>query len=171
MPKDALDELILKLAVGDRSALDGVYMFARTPVYSYALSLLKSTHDAEDVLQDTLLEVWRSAPRYKSMGKPMAWIITIARSFCLKKLGEVRTLTLDEVENVVSDSPLPSEDAAVIRACMEKLCEDEREIILLHAAGLKHREIAKILNRPLSTVLSRYQRAVKKLQKELEGAL
>jgi RNA polymerase sigma-70 factor (ECF subfamily) len=59
----------------------------------------------------------------------------------------------------------------VIAACMEQLTEQERQIVALHAlAGFKHREIAAILRLPLPTVLSKYNRALKKLRQHLEGS-
>ena len=60
----------------------------------------------------------------------------------------------------------------VTRAVMAKLRDDEREIVMLHAvAGMKHREIASMLELPLSTVLSKYNRALKKLKKLLGDML
>ena len=59
-------------------------------------------------------------------------------------------------------------DAMVLRSALEILKEDERQIVLLHAsAGLKHREIAADLQMPLATVLSKYNRAIKKLKQYL----
>ncbi len=57
------------------------------------------------------------------------------------------------------------EDKALIQTCMESLSDEERQILVLHAvAGFKHREIAKILGLKLSTVLSKYHRAIKKMK-------
>ena len=59
-------------------------------------------------------------------------------------------------------------DAMVLKSALEILKEDERQIVLLHAsAGLKHREIAADLQMPLATVLSKYNRAIKKLKQYL----
>ena len=59
-------------------------------------------------------------------------------------------------------------DAMALRAALELLKEDERQIVLLHAsAGLKHREIAASLGMPLATVLSKYNRSIKKLKQNL----
>ena len=63
------------------------------------------------------------------------------------------------------------EDKLVIRDCMNKLSDEERQIVVLHAvSGFKHREIADILEIPLSTVLSKYSRAVKKFKISYEEA-
>lgn len=168
-----LDEQIKAIAMGDKSALAALYECAKTPIYAYALSVVKSRQDAEDVLQDVLLEIWRSSPSYVSMGKPMAWIITITRSICLMKLrARSRTasepLDLDLLGDKVSSEMSP-EDRFVLRSCLEELSESEREIVILHAvSGLKHKETAKLLGLPLSTVLSKYNRAIKKLRKTLQ---
>ena len=61
-----------------------------------------------------------------------------------------------------------AEDHMVLTSAFEVLAEEERTIVLLHAAsGFKHREISELLNKPLATVLSKYRRAIKKLQDEL----
>ena len=61
-------------------------------------------------------------------------------------------------------------DIVVLKAALQILTEEERQIVTLHAlSGCKHREIAEILQIPLPTVLSKYHRALKKLKKELEG--
>lgn len=168
-----LDEQIKAVAMGDKSALAALYECAKTSVYAYALSVVKSRQDAEDVLQDVLLEIWRSAPSYVSMGKPMAWIITITRSICLMKLRK-RSRTADEpldlsILGEKVSNELSPEDRIVLKSCLEELSEREREIVILHAvSGLKHKEIAKLLGLPLSTVLSKYNRAIHRLRKTLQ---
>ena len=170
MPND-IDEIIRKLADGDMSALADLYSAVGARVYGYCLSMLKNRHDAEDALSDTILEAARYSKSYRPMGKPTAWVIRIARSVCVTKLRERKRLSDAPPEDFdVVDPSCKIEDAAALRACFNSLGDDEREIIVLHAAvGLKHREIAGLLGCPLSTALSRYQRAVKKLEKALYG--
>jgi len=63
---------------------------------------------------------------------------------------------------------MDSEDRLVVSACLSELSDEERQAVVLHAvAGLKHREIAKLMNVPLSTELSKYNRALEKLKKTL----
>lgn len=168
-----LDVQIAAIARGDKSALAALYRSTCSGVYSYALSVLKNRHDAEDVLQDTFLKIYESAESYKSMGKPMAWVITIARSLCLMKLREQRRYSDEPAEDIlvsVPDTGIGPEASAIIRTCIECLEDDEREMVIMHAvSGLRHREIAEILGKPLSTVLSKYQRSIKKLKILLEG--
>jgi RNA polymerase sigma-70 factor (ECF subfamily) len=62
------------------------------------------------------------------------------------------------------------EDRHLLQIAMAALTDEERRVVLLHAVtGLKHREIAALLELPLATVLSKYHRAIKKLKKQLEG--
>ena len=170
MPNNSVDKTIELIANGDKGALADLYGQAKTQVYSYALSVLKNRSDAEDALSETFLEIWRCAPAYRPKGKPMAWIITITKNLCYMKLRERRKFSDEpaDFDSLVDQSALSPEDRATIFAVIEDLDEAEREVIILHAiVGLKHREIAKILSAPLSTVLSRYQRAIGKLKKTL----
>ncbi|MDY2700577.1 MAG: RNA polymerase sigma factor [Lachnospiraceae bacterium] len=169
---DRLDACLSKIAAGNRDSLAELYNHTKTSVYSFALSVLKNTQDAEDVLHDCYLAVYSAAASYHSSGKPLAWILTITRNLCLQRLrsqqrtaylSEEEWLNLTEGANVVS-----TEDRLILRECLYTLTDEERQVIVLHAvSGFRHREIAQLLELPLSTVLSKYNRAVKKLRKRL----
>ena len=170
----ALHQALTALAAGDQDAIGQVYEHSRAAVYALALSLLKNRQDAEDILHDTYLQIFRVADRYDRMGRPLPWILTIARNQA-KMLLRRRTYMetpVEELEFFEGEDPfLTAEDRIVLRAAMEQLEDDEREIIMLHAvAGLKHREIAAQLERPLATVISRYHRAIRKLKAIIEEA-
>lgn len=167
------DDLILRLATGDRDALAELYEETRTAVYGFSLSILKNTADAEDVLHDTYVNLYTAAASYKSKGNPMAWILTISRNLALMKLRQrKRFADLEPHEwETAAVAVGPSEDRPLLQAALKHLSEEERQVILLHAlSGLKHREIAVLLNLALPTVLSKYHRALKKLRKFMEGA-
>ena len=170
---EELDSLLYAVAAENRDALERLYRRTCASVYSFALSVLKDPHDAEDVLQETYLAIWRGAAGYASRGKPMAWMMTVTRNLCLQRLRErekTADLSQDEWESRVPDpDTLSPEDKTVLRTCMEQLSDGERQIVALHAvAGLRHRQIAALLELPLSTVLSRYARAIKKLKQYLQ---
>lgn len=126
-------------------------------------------------MQETYLKIWTSAAAYHSQGKPLAWMFTIARNLCYMKFREQKRqadMGLDDLNGEeTGEVCLPLEnlaDAMVLKSALEILKEDERQIVLLHAsAGLKHREIAADLQMPLATVLSKYNRAIKKLKQYL----
>ena len=168
-PSGTLDGYIDRMAKGDTQALEQLYRAAAPGVYAYALSILKNSHDAEDVLQDTFLSVHKGAASYRSQEKPMAWILTIAKNLCLKRLQERQRsgrTPLDEF--TLRDDKVSTDDKLLIEACMNVLSDEERQIVVLHAvSGFKYREIATMLSLPLSTVLSKYHRALKKMKASL----
>ena len=141
-------------------------------MYATALSYLKDPHRAEDITHDTFIRIWDCSPRYVSVGSPMAWILTIARNLSLMEIRRgTRETTLGEEEwcTVPADSPrVTPEDRIVLEEALASLSDDERRVIMLHVtSGLKHREIAALLDLPLSTVLSKYSRAMRKLRRAL----
>ena len=124
-------------------------------------------------MQDTYVQLVSGAADYRPKGRPRGFIMAVARNLSLMRLRENRrfpggdedeTLEIPAEENEVSRS----EDRMVLDCAMQVLGEEERQVVMLHAvAGMKHRETASLLGLPLSTVLSRYHRALAKLQKAL----
>lgn len=169
-----LDELLSGVAAGDREALAQLYRRTRTAVYGLALSYVKNAHDAQDVTQDTFVRVWDSAYQYKPQGSPMGWLLAVARNLALMKLRQGSRqgqLEDEEWDAIPAESPaVTPEDRQVLQQAMAALTDEERQVVMLHAVtGLKHREIAHLLEMPLATVLSKYHRALKKLRVQLEG--
>ena len=165
-----LEQLVVQTGRGDREAFALLYGRARGAVYALALSLLHDAHEAQDVAQDVFVRVWEGAPAYCPQGSPMAWLLTIARNLALARLRRgVRQVELGEEEwnAIPAQAPgISPED----RQALAGLGEEERQIVLLHAvAGLKHREIARLLEKPLSTVLSKYHRGLGKLRSLMKG--
>lgn len=163
-----VDECIYAVAQGDDLALERLYNYTSSAVYAFALSVLKNVDDAKDVLHDVYIKVYESAHNYISHGKPMAWMFTIAKNLCYTSFRQRSRFVdiLDEdLERQFADEPSSSEDKMVIMQMLTSLSEEERQIVVMHAmSGLKHREIAQVLGLPLATVLSKYNRAIKKLQ-------
>ena len=169
-----LDGCIFNMARGDSSGLDGLYAKTKSAVFGFILSIVKNFHDAEDVMQDCYVTIYINSPQYISENKPMAWILTVARNLSLKKLKEKQRTELigdEDIEKYYRERSLSSgniaEDRFFLSEIINGLSDEEREILILHAvAGLRHRETAKLLDLPLATVLSKYNRAIKKLQKK-----
>ena len=171
-PEGRLEERLLPLVgQGDSEAFEVLYRSTEKAVYALALSILKNAHDAEDIVQETYLKVRAAAHLYVPQGKPLAWLFTITKNLCRDLLrGQSRTEAApDGAEDDLRFSYVSDPtDRLVLEAALKALGEEERQVVLLHAAsGLKHREIARDLGLPLSTVLSRYSRALKKLQRYL----
>lgn len=168
-----LEKCIVNLANGKSDYLDELYSLIKSDVYAYALSKSLPKLDAEDIMQDTFMHIYKNARLYTPKGKPMAWIMTIEtnlinRYYQLKR----REVNIDNdiLEATIIDDNNYSEssiNSRIINDILNKLDEEERQIIVLHiVSNMKFREIAGVLNKPLSTVLSKYNRAFKKLKKE-----
>ena len=165
------DELILKIAQGDQDAFHKLYEETSSLVFGYALSILKDKHNAEDVMQDTYIKVYSNAASYTPKEKPMAWILTITRNLSLMKFRQKQHDNIDDDQyHSVLDMPhIHSENKLLVDHLLNKLSEEEREIVMLHAMSeLKHREIAHLMSLPLSTVLSKYNRAIAKLREYIK---
>lgn len=168
----ALDEnLILRMADGDKSAFTELYRQTSSAVYGFALSILRNKYDAEDVMHDAFIRIYTSAVTYKPAGKPLTWILTIVRNLCYSRIRAGKVCEdISEYENLAGACADDSVDRIVLEQAMQILEADERQIVVLHAlTGLKHREIAEIIDAPVGTVLSKYNRALRKMRKELEG--
>ena len=171
---EAMEQCLLGIGEQDLKALEEFYYRTSTSVYGFALSVLKNTQDAEDVMHDLYILVWSAAGKYHADGKPMAWVLTIKRNLCLQKLREYRKqsdIPREDWEVYISNNgQMSAEDKLVLTECLKNLSDEERQIVMLHAvSGFKHREIARLLEMPLSTVLSKYNRAMKKLRKIYGG--
>lgn len=169
-----LDGLLHRVGQGDREAFAQLYGLTRGAVYALALSLLGDAQEAQDVSQDVFVRVWESAPSYRSQGSPMAWLLTVARNLARTRLRQGgRQVGLEDEEwkaLPAADPDVSPEDRVVLQGALTALDAGERRVILLHAvAGLKHREIAQLLELPLSTVLSKYHRGLKKLKSLMKG--
>ena len=169
-----LQQLLIHIAGGEREALAELYQRTRSAVYGLALSYLKNAHDAQDLTQDVYVQVWDRAEQYQLTGSPMGWLLAVCRNLCLMRLRrEERHAALSEEEwdaIPARECGLDADERALLQGALASLADEERRIVLLHAVtGLKHREIAALLELPLPTILSKYHRALKKMRSFLEG--
>ena len=167
--REDLESLLLGVAAEDSHSLEELYHRTRTAVYGLVLSYLKHPQDAEDVTQDAFVRIWDTAASYRPQGKPMAWVLTITRNLAISRLrehGRTEPLVQEDWQDRLADNPaVTHEDRMMLEAVLSALSDEERQIVTLHAlTGLRHREIAALLGLPLPTVLSKYSRALKKLQ-------
>ena len=168
-----LDECLRQMAEKDMNALNDFYHHTKDSVYAYALSVLKNPYDAQDVLHDCYLSVYANADQYHSNGKPLAWVFTIVKNLCLMKLrkqSRISDISEQEWEGFIqTKTEMRTEDKLLLKECLFQLNDEERQIVTLHAvAGFKHWEIARQLDLPLATVLSKYHRSMKKLKEYIK---
>lgn len=168
------DRLIKRVAKYDSIAFEQLYNDSSGAVFGLAMSILRNKSDADDVVQDTFISIYNNASKYKGKGKAMAWIFTIARNNALMKIRERKKhshIDLDDVydtgEEVTFEEDMYKEN--LISVLLETLKDDERQIVVMHAmSSLKHKEIASIMDMPISTVLSKYKRSLEKLRNRME---
>lgn len=170
-----LDEnLIIRMGRGDADAFKELYVQTSGVVYGFALSILKNRQDAEDVMHDVYIKIYHSAVTYRPKGKPLAWILTIVKNLSYNRIRSGK-LCQD-----ISEYEIPADEDGtgrvmnklVLEKALQILNFEDRQIVILHAlTGLKHREIADILELPLGTVITRYNRALKKMKTEIEGGV
>ena len=170
-PDGRLDEALLpRVGQGDMAAFEELYVQTEKAVYALALSILQNPDDARDVAQDVYLKVRAAAHLYVPQGKPLAWLFTITKNLCRDLQRARRADQAPEgMENDLNFSYVSDPiDKLVLEAALKSLGPEDRQVVLLHAvSGMKHREIARELGLPISTVLSRYNRALKKLKRYL----
>ena len=170
-----IEKCLISLANGDIDAMNLLYAEIKKDIYAFALSKVCNKFDAEDIFQDTFIRIYENAKLYSPKGKPMAWIFTIEvnvinRYYQVKSKREA--IDLDLVINTIQDCKCEdtlsnnSISNDFLRNLLNNLNDLEREVISLHIVSeLKFREIAELLNMPLSTILSKYNRAIKKIKK------
>ena len=165
-------ELFVDISKGNKDAFYLLYQKTSSSVYGFLLSILANKEDAEDLLQETYIKIRLHAHNYQHQGKPLAWILTIAKNLAYMKLREKKKASYTDIEDIqlaLDFSPIKNiEDRMVLETAFQSLNEDERQIVILHAiSGLKHKEISELLQKPIATVLSKYNRSLKKLKKQL----
>ena len=173
MNRKRLEELSNSLKKGEESALTGIYEETNRLVFSIALSILKDTQLAEDIMQDTFMKIRSSIDYYQAGTNFGAWIGQVAKNLALMEYRKrKREVIVDpnEKEYMFGSVSYEFKEAnPFLAAALEILSEEERQVVLMHVnSDLKHREIAEIINKPIGTVLWLYNRAIKKLRIYLE---
>ena len=170
--KQKLQYLLLELQNGNNDAMDEIYSLTQKAVYSMALSVVKNTEEAKDLMMNTYLKVIQKINYFTPFTNGYAWILTIAKNLSInesKKLNRASVTDFNEMEFVATTSDIDS-DIPIFKLAKKYLNEIELQILLLHiVSGYKHREIARFLDKPLGTVLWTYNNSIKKLKKHLGG--
>lgn len=185
MPEDADRDLFRRMARGDESALAELYDACAERVHTIAFWILRDTDEAEDVVEETFWQVWRSAAQFDGRrAAGSTWLMMIARSRALDRLRSRRrradwtaspstaSALLDEAEGrqaeVPSSRPERMERRSELFSALGALPEEQRQAIeLAFFDGLSHAEIAAQTSQPLGTVKTRIRLAMQKLREGL----
>ena len=164
-----LDECLGKIASDDMDGFRQLYELTSHILYGFSLSIVKNEYIAQDCMHDSYIKIIEAAKNYVSKAKPLAWMLTITRNTCLQNLRENRKRVNFSDEQwmlqATEDDDVSAVDRELLNQCLNQLDDKERQIVMLHSlTGYKFKEIAQLLKLPLSTVLSKHNRAIKKLQ-------
>jgi RNA polymerase sigma-70 factor (ECF subfamily) len=175
---DELRALSDRLAKGDRGALEILFTRFAGSALAAAVRVLRSRSEAEEVVQDTFLEVWRRAMHYQPERSAFeTWLVTIARSRAIDRLRTrdaqaraAKGVEVHEPEHQPTADELLQKGRLVqwLQRSMLRLPPDQRETLeLAYREGLTQAEIAKRTGTPLGTVKTRMRLATRKLHELL----
>jgi RNA polymerase sigma-70 factor (ECF subfamily) len=165
-------ESLMRIGRRDENAMENIFRRYSGPVYSVALRVLHDTGQAEDVLQEVFLQLWRNPTAFdQDRGSLGAWLMVIARNRAIDLLR--RRKPSDSVDDVVLASSINVADEAERNVMMEKVhralaelpSEQRKSLELAYFEGLSHTEIASRTGDPLGTVKTRIRQALITLRK------
>jgi len=163
-----------RTARGDRAAFRLVYEATSLKLYGIVVRILGRRDLADEILQEVYARVWQRAGDFNtSSGSPITWLAAIARNLALDEARRKTPRSIEEFPEVLQlpsdDDPLAtlerSQDYLRLRACLDRLEPDKREIVLLvYYFGMTREEIASRINRPVATVKTWLRRSLAQLR-------
>ena len=173
-------DLLKAVASHDDAALGRLYDRYRVILFGLLMRILNNREEAEDVLQEVFLQVWRRAADFdENRGRPFTWLVTLTRS---RGIDRLRTLAARErvavaaatdeseaVSDAASDAFRSEQRGLVTNALAQLPDEQQRPLMLAYFDGLTQTEIAARLGAPLGTVKTRMRTGMMKLREMLAG--
>ncbi len=178
------EQLIARFQQGDLQAFDVLVRRYKDQLLNFVYRFVGNRSDAEDIVQETFLRVYKNKHYYKEIAKFSTWVYTIASNLAKTELRRRKRHKIFSVSNFVNeerDYDIPDRDHSperkvdgtlkedIIQKAIEKLPPKFKEVIILRdVQGFAYEEISQILNIPLGTVKSRVNRGRLKLQEDLK---
>jgi RNA polymerase sigma-70 factor (ECF subfamily) len=190
-----LSRLLARSGLGDRAAFATLYERTSSHLFAVVLRIHRDRAQAEDILQEVYVNVWRAASSFDAaQSQPLTWLTSIARNRAIDSLRRKHTQPQlrtagppadgaeseddDVYETVADDAPGPLDllsraaDARALAACMEQLSATQRQsLALAFFQGLSHAEVAEQMRQPLGTIKSWLRRSLVALKGCLERAV
>jgi RNA polymerase sigma-70 factor (ECF subfamily) len=176
-------ELISGYLAGDEDALEELIRRHIQPVYTFIYRYVGSPDEAQDILQDVFIRVWKNIKKYNPTKSFRVWIFTIAKNASLDWIKKKKAVPFSAFE--MGDESLSFEDTLatpepnaeellekdyseeVLAKAMSSLTPVYRNVLVLRSTGLMFKEISEVVGKPLDTVKSQYRRALESLKKVL----
>ena len=180
-PAQEDDVALLKaIAARNEAALAQLYDRYRAILFGLLMRILNNREEAEDVLQEVFLQVWRKATDFdENRGRPFTWLVTLARS---RGIDRLRTLAArervaetsarevsEETSDAATDAFKSEQRGLVTKALSQLPDEQKRPLMLAYFDGLTQSEIAARLGAPLGTVKTRMRTGLISLRELLAG--
>jgi RNA polymerase sigma-70 factor (ECF subfamily) len=178
--RSQLAAALARVAAGDRAALRIVYQDTSAKLFGVCLRILNDRSEAEDVLQDVYVTVWRKAGSFDpTRASPITWLVAIARNRAIDRLRSSaksrRSEPIESAEDVSDDAPaaldlvVAAEQQARLKVCLGEL--EERQSAVIRSAfldGVTYEQLAQRMGVPLGTMKSWIRRGLMKLRACLE---
>jgi RNA polymerase sigma-70 factor (ECF subfamily) len=157
-------ELMQRIARRDRDAFAVLHRQLERPLFGYLMKLVRERDVAEDVLSETMLEVWRQAGRFEGRSSVSTWVFSIAHHRAVSRFRKRRESRIDDAHAaaIADEAPMPDQRAQssgmsrLLKRLMERLTFEHREIIhLAYYQEFSVQEIADALGLPANTVKTR----------------
>lgn len=171
-------ELVKECLEGETDSFSQLVLRYKKLVYSVAFKFARDGEEAEDLSQEIFIKLFRSLGRYNPQFKFSTWTVKVATNICLDFVRKKRlnSISMDEFENIAvndnspEDMVLEKERVLIVREAIASLPEIYRTpIVLYHHKGMSYKEIAAVLNKPISIVKNRIFRARLTLKESLSG--
>lgn len=173
-----LAPMLRAIASGDKAALSALYERTSAKLYGIVLRLLRSEAEAEEVLQETYLSIWRNAGRFEEgRASPITWLCVLARNRAIDRLRrrQLETTPIEAAYDIALDEPTAldrleaRQEAGRLRTCLDAL--EERSRSMIEAAfldGATYSQLAEREGVPLGTMKSWIRRGLQRLKGCLE---
>jgi RNA polymerase sigma-70 factor (ECF subfamily) len=175
-----VETLVGQVARGDAAAFEALYDALSAAVYGLARRVVRDPARAEDVTQETFLEVWRKASRFDAtLGKAKTWVMTIAHRRAVdavrrsesQKRQDLHTAPDEVSHDEPADALIEAEEHGAVRECLGSLTDLQLESVrLAYFNGYTYSEVASLLDKPLPTIKTRMRDGLIRLRDCLEGA-
>ncbi|MFK0111059.1 sigma-70 family RNA polymerase sigma factor [Streptomyces sp. NPDC091217] len=175
------DELLLLVAAGDEKAFEDLYALVSGPVFGLVRRVVRDPAQSEEVSQEVLLELWRSAPKFDpGRGSALSWILTLAHRRAVDRVRSARAAGEREQREALRagepafDQVAETVEAGLerewVRRCLDRLTALQRQsVTLAYYDGYTYREVAERLKLPLGTVKTRMRDGLTRLRDCLGG--